>query len=86
MFTIRETLNKIKWSTKGGLSDCEIIITHRGAPGDIKTIQGRGIKDVAPRALIIEEDGEEIIIPFHRIRQIRKGGLVVWQKMERRLK
>ena len=78
MPTIRDVLNKIKWS-QGGLHACEITITHRGAPDDLKIIRGDCIRDIAPRALIIEEGGEEVIIPYHRIRVIKKGGLVIWR-------
>jgi len=83
MPTIRETLNRIKWASPSGLSDCEIVIVHRGVPGDLKTIKGSTIKDVAPRAMLIEEKGEEIVIPYHRIRVIRKGSMVVWEKKSR---
>lgn len=72
-------MNKIKWSSQGGLGDCEIVITHRGAPGDLKVIRGGSIRDIAPRALIIDEGGEEVIIPYHRIKVIKKGELVLWQ-------
>jgi len=78
--TIRDILNKIKWSLDGGLSDCEIVIEHRGAPGNLKVIKGGNIRDIAPRALIVQEEGEEVIIPFHRIREIRKGKAVLWSK------
>jgi len=78
--TIREILNEIKWSSEGGLSDCEVVILHRGAPGDLKTISGACIKDVAPRALICEDSGEETLIPYHRVRVIRKGIRTVWAK------
>ena len=83
MPTIRETLNRIKWASPSGLSDCEIVIVHRGVPGDLKTIKGSTIKDVAPRAMLIEEKGEEIVIPYLRIRVIRKGSMVVWEKKSR---
>ncbi len=80
MPTIRAVLNRLKWSTEGGLSDCEVFILHRGAPGNLRSIQGRCIKDVAPRALICEEDGEETLIPYHRVRLIKKGAKTVWAK------
>jgi len=84
MLTIRETLNRIKWASPLGLSDCEIVIVHRGAPNDLKIIKGVAIRDIAPRAMIIEEGkGEETVIPYHRIRIISKGGIVLWQKKPR---
>lgn len=78
MQTIRAIINRLKWSSEGGLSDCEIIILHRGAPGNLRSINGRSIKDVAPRALICEDCGEETLIPYHRVRLIKKGTKTVW--------
>jgi len=80
MTTIREILNELKWSTERGLSDCEVVILHRGVPGDRKVISGACIKDVAPRALVCEDGGEETLIPYHRVRLIRKGTKTVWAK------
>lgn len=80
MKTIREIINQLKWSSEGGLSDCEVVILHRGAPGNLRSIDGRSIRDVAPRALICEERGEETLIPYHRVRLIKKGGMTVWAK------
>jgi len=80
MPTIRDLLNKMKWTSDKGLEDCEIVIVHRGAPGDVKTIKGTAIKDIAPRAIIVEEDGEEVVIPYHRVKVIRRGNVLLWQK------
>jgi len=62
------------------LDSTEITIVHRGAPGDVKVIRGSSIRDIAPRALLVEEDGEEVVIPYHRIRAIRIGEDTVWEK------
>ena len=83
MSTIRDVLNKIKWCSPGGLSDCEIEILHRGAPNDRKVIKGNNIKDIAPRAIVCQEEGDEVVIPYHRVRVIRKGPEVVWEKGSR---
>jgi uncharacterized protein (UPF0248 family) len=82
MSTIRDILNKLKWSSSGGLSDCEIEILHRGAPNDRKVIKGINIKDIAPRAIVYQEgaDEEYVVIPYHRVRAIRKGSDALWQK------
>ena len=82
MPTIREVLNKIKWS-QCKLDRTQITITHRGAPGNVKVIRGSSVKDVAPRALLIEEGGEEVIIPYHRIKAIQIGEETIWKKRGR---
>jgi len=84
MPTIRCLLNKIKWTSDKGLDDCEIVIVHRGAPGDLKVIKGINVKDIAPRAIICEEDAEEVVIPYHRVMAIRRGHEVLWEKKKGR--
>jgi hypothetical protein len=84
MSTIRDILNKLKWSSPEGLSDCEIEILHRGAPKDRKVIKGINIKDIAPRAIVYQDVAEDsVVIPYHRVRVIRKGSDVLWQKKGR---
>jgi len=85
--TIREILNGLKWSgsSPGGLESCEIEILHRGAPGDRRVIKGEDILDIAPRALIVRDEaspegGGEAVIPYHRVRAIRRGSEVLWKK------
>lgn len=80
MPTIREMLNKIKWSEKGGLAGLEIVILHRGAPGNRRVIRGEDIIDIAPRAIICSEGGGEVIIPYHRILSLIKDGKEVWSR------
>jgi len=78
MPTIRDTLNKIKWTSPDGLRGIEVEIVHRGAPNDKRVIKGEEIKDVAPRAIICED----VVIPYHRVLCIRRGGEVLWRRPE----
>lgn len=80
MVTIRDVLNREKWASRGGLRDVEVVILHRGAPGDTKIISGSSITDVAPRAMVVQEGGEETVIPYHRVRIIRRGDTIIWQR------
>ncbi|MCQ8892116.1 MAG: DUF504 domain-containing protein [Candidatus Methanosuratincola sp.] len=80
MTTIREMLNKIKWSGEGGLGGYGIVIIHRGAPGNRRVIRGEDVKDIAPRALICSEGGEEVVIPYHRVVALIRDGRVIWDR------
>lgn len=80
MPTIRELLNKIKWSENGGLGGCEIVIVHRGAAGNRRVIRGEDVADVAPRALICIEEGHEVIIPYHRVISLIRDGESIWTR------
>ncbi|MBC7121239.1 MAG: DUF504 domain-containing protein [Candidatus Methanosuratus sp.] len=57
MTTIREMLNRIRWSDEGGLSGYGIVIVHRGAPGNRRVIRGEDVTDIAPRAIICRDRG-----------------------------
>ncbi len=81
MVTIRDLLNREKWASDAGLGGLEVVILHRGAPGDLKVIKGESIADVAPRAMIVREEGEETVIPYHRVRIIRRGDTVIWRRV-----
>lgn len=75
---IRELLNKIKWTDK--LENYEIEILHRGAPKDRKVISGEKITEIK-KSYFCYDNGQEVTIPFHRIRVIRKkDGKIVWEK------
>lgn len=80
MVTIRDILNREKWVSKAGLAGLEVEILHRGAPRDTKVIRGESVADVAPRAMLVREDGEDTVIPYHRVRIIRRGDTVIWRK------
>ena len=81
MATIRDVLNKEKWASKAGLKELEVVIIHRGAPGNLKVIKGASITDVAPRAMMVLEGDEESVIPYHRVRIIRRGNIIIWQRV-----
>jgi uncharacterized protein (UPF0248 family) len=74
-----QALNKLKWT--GKLDRCEVIILHRGAPGDRKTIQGSRITELKKSYFSYDSGREEVTIPLHRIREIRVDGKVVWKKL-----
>lgn len=80
MATIRDLLNREKWASKTGLEGLEVAILHRGAPGDMKVIRGESIADIAPRAMLVREGGEDTLIPYHRVRIIRRGDTVIWRR------
>jgi uncharacterized protein (UPF0248 family) len=74
-----EALGKLKW--KRLLKGCEIVITHRGAPGDLKTIPGDSVTEVKKSYLMFtNERGEDTFIPLHRVMEIRREGKVLWKR------
>ena len=76
----REALNKLKWHSKLGLGDTKVNITHRGAPKDIKIIDGKDILELGRGFMRVVSPEGEVEIPYHRIIQIEVRGKIFWQK------
>ncbi|MDD5474754.1 MAG: RNA repair domain-containing protein [Candidatus Methanoperedens sp.] len=74
----RDMLNEIKW--RFDLSKCLVYYIHRGAPGDIKIVEGSTIKSIDRSFLILEGFVNDVYIPYHRIFRIDYGGLPVYAR------
>ena len=76
----REALNKLKWHSKFTLQDSKITIAHRGAPRNIRIIDGADIIELGHSFMRIASPDGDVEIPYHRIIQIKVQGKIVWQK------
>jgi hypothetical protein len=72
----RDVLNRIKWSTAGGLEQTTVWYVHRGAPGDVAKVHGGSIRLLG--SLFFETD--EASIPYHRILRIDHCGTTVFER------
>ncbi len=72
------TLNRLKWN--GRLSSCTVVILHRGAPGDRKTIAGGEITELKKSYFTYSSSGRECTIPLHRVIEIKAGGEIIWKR------
>lgn len=77
--TIKELINKIKWSKKENPGDYELFYFDRVKDENIP-FNFTDIKNIIDEFLIIEKDAEEITIPLHRIRLVRKKGITIWKR------
>lgn len=75
-----EALNRLRWKDgkNMGLPGVEIIILHRGAPNDRKTIRGEDVKEIRRSCFVY--GSMDTTIPLHRIREVRKDGRAVWKR------
>ncbi len=73
----RTTINLILWHPEMQINETEITYIHRGAPGNLKKINGESIERVERGFLILKEG---IQIPFHRIIKIENNNKVLWKK------
>ena len=76
-----QVLNRLKW--EGGLEKCEIVILHRGAPGDSKTIPGSQVTGIGRSYFYYNSNGREITIPLHRILEVRLEQKTLWKRKEK---
>ncbi len=72
----REVLNRLLWEPGESLADAEIVILHRGAPGDRMRIPGKSVSSIG-RMFFETADAS---IPFHRIQEIWYRGKKIFDK------
>ncbi len=71
-------LGKMFW--QGEMPLARIIILHRGAPGDRKSLEGSSVTEVRKGWLVYQGPGEETSIPLHRVLEVWKDGELIWQR------
>ena len=76
----KKILDELKWHPKKSLEGIEITYVHRGAPGDELTIPAEDIIRFEKSFFVIDRAGIETSIPYHRIKEIKKAGEVLWSK------
>jgi len=76
-----QALNKLVWQKK--IRDAEVVIVHRGAPDDRKTIQGKDITHVGKHYFYYISGKHEVCIPLHRILEVKWKGETVWERKRR---
>ncbi|RLJ06255.1 MAG: hypothetical protein DRP13_02990 [Candidatus Aenigmatarchaeota archaeon] len=72
-----QVLNKLKWT--GKIGEAKIIILHRGAPENKKTVYGKNIKELK-KSYFIYKNKEETFIPLHRVLEVWVKNRLVWKK------
>ena len=84
---LKNILNRLRWDSNQNPENYVITYRHRGAPNDVKRIRASDIGDLGKSYFTIheEDEGDETIIPFHRIVEIRNitDDLVVWISRKR---
>ncbi len=77
MSSVREVLNKIRWTED--MEGVEIWFVHRGAPNDMKMVQGCGVSAVGRTFLQVGA----AMIPHHRVFRIVYQGEVIFERKPR---
>ena len=77
MQPIKELINKIKWDKRENPEDYSLVYIDLGKK---KELDYTSIKRLEGNFMIIERNNEEVEIPLHRIREVKKKGIVVWKR------
>jgi uncharacterized protein (UPF0248 family) len=70
--TLRELLNDHLWHHED-LGQLTLVVRHRGAPGDVRHVEGVYISEIGATGLTVESalPGEEdTFLPYHRVLQV----------------
>ena len=73
----KSVLDMILWHPDMDIKLSKITYIHRGAKGNLKTIQGSQIVRLARGFLILDEETQ---IPYHRITKIKYKDKTIWNK------
>ncbi|MBN2112160.1 DUF504 domain-containing protein [Candidatus Woesearchaeota archaeon] len=76
---IADLINKIKWDENENPEDYVIGYEDRISK-KIVEIKFTEIKRIEGNFMVLERDLEEVDIPMHRIRVVKKQGNIVWER------
>lgn len=79
MMPIKQALDKIKWDPRHNSEHVTIGYEDR-IEHQIKEIPYTRIKTIEEGFMTILQDGKDTMIPLHRIRVIKGGDEVLWQR------
>ncbi len=84
MSFVSNLMNRLKWTKK--LPESEVVILHRGAPGNMTRLRGDHITEIKKGHFCYtdKERGKEIHIPMHRVLEIWMDEKLVWKKRTRK--
>ena len=79
MISTKELINKIKYDKRENPEDYMLYYYDR-IEDKLKELKYTEIKRLEGNFMIVERDGEEVNIPLHRIKEVKKKGIVVWKR------
>ena len=79
MIYIKNLLNKIEWDKREKPEDYELYFLDRIEDKYIK-LKYKDIKRLEGSFMVIDKDAEEVSIPLHRIKFVKKKGKIIWQR------
>ena len=81
METIRELLTRIRWDDDFGRGTFDVGIYDRVADGlEFHALEDLQLEKGNHFSFTMIVDGEVLTVPFHRIREVRKNGQLIWKR------
>jgi RNA 3'-terminal phosphate cyclase (ATP) len=81
--SLRDILNRARWRDHE-LAELALVVLHRGAPDDRRTVFGSAIADVTATGVVLvpeAPDAEPGFLPYHRfLAVLDRQGAVLWDK------
>lgn len=80
--SLRDLLNRARWRD-GTLHALELVVLHRGAPGDRRVVSGARVTEVGAAGVTVtpdHEDEDATFLPYHRFLAVRGQDGAVWDK------
>jgi uncharacterized protein (UPF0248 family) len=77
MIPIKELINKITWDKREKPEDYALWFLDLDRLVEMPYV---AIKRLDGNFMVVEKEGEEVEIPLHRVREVRKKGVVVWKR------
>lgn len=74
----KEFFDKIRWDGREKPEDYEVLYFDR-IEKKLIPLPYTKILRIEGNSMVIERNGEEIDIPLHRVRQVKRKGVIVWQ-------
>jgi uncharacterized protein (UPF0248 family) len=73
----KNVLNMVLWHPDMEVKRTIISYIHRGARGNIKTVQGNQVDRIENGFLILNDETQ---IPFHRVIKVEYDDKILWKK------
>lgn len=74
----KRLLNELLWHPEKSLDGVDITYIHRGAQGNLKSVSAK--ETAFEKSFFIIKNHIETRIPYHRIKEIKRGNEVLWKK------
>ena len=79
MQPIKDLINKIKWDKRENPDWYSIVYEDR-VEKKYKEIKYNEIKKIEGGFMVLDKDGEEVNIPMHRVRFVKKKNKLIWKR------